>query len=254
MQKKPFRRKGKREEPPKPSEVRLNKFISNAGVCSRREADKLIQERKIKVNDQVVTEMGFKVKRTDKVTYKGQVLRSEKLQYVLLNKPKNFITTVTDPEGRKTVMNLVEKACDERIYPVGRLDRATTGLLLLTNDGDLAKKMMHPSYKIKKIYQVTLDRPISKKDFDDILKGVELEDGLAIVDELAIVSGDQTVLGIEIHIGRNRIIRRIFEHFNYDVVKLDRVMLGPLTKKNLPRGKWRHLTEKEVIQLRNFMK
>lgn len=249
---KPFGRGKKKSEEPAPTEIRLNKYIANSGVCSRREADQLIADGKIKVNGEVVREMGYKVNRGDKILYEGKVLKTEKLQYVLLNKPNDFITTMSDPHGRNTVMSLVKSACEERIYPVGRLDRNTTGLLLFTNDGELAKKLTHPSYRIKKIYQVTLDKPITNQDFDEILKGVSLEDGLAIPDELAIVSDDRQVLGIEIHIGRNRIVRRIFEHFGYQVVKLDRVMFGSLTKKNLPRGKFRHLTPKEVIQLKNM--
>ena len=237
---------------PKPQETRLNKYIANAGVCSRREADQLIADGEIKINGVVVREMGYKVNRTDKVEYKGKVLQTEKLQYVLLNKPNDFITTSSDPQGRNTVMSLIKTACEERIYPVGRLDRATTGLLLFTNDGELAKRLTHPSYNIKKIYQVTLDRPIENKDFDKILKGVKLEDGIATPDEMAIVTDDNMVLGIEIHIGKNRIVRRIFEHFGYKVVKLDRVMFGPLTKKNLSRGKFRHLSPKEVISLKSM--
>lgn len=245
--------KGKKKyEEPAPTETRLNKYIANSGVCSRREADQLIADGKIKVNDQVVREMGYKVQRGDKVQFEGKVLKAEKLQYVLLNKPNDFITTMSDPHGRNTVMTLVKSACEERIYPVGRLDRNTTGLLLFTNDGELAKKLTHPSYRIKKIYQVTLDKPINNQDFDEILKGVPLEDGLATPDELAVVSEDKQVLGIEIHIGRNRVVRRIFEHFGYNVVRLDRVMFGSLTKKNLPRGKFRHLNPKEIIQLKNL--
>lgn len=253
--KKPFTPKGgssAKREPGTPQEMRLNRYIANAGVCSRREADQLITDGKVKVNGEVVTELGRKVLMTDKVQYGGKVLTAEKLQYVLLNKPNDFITTVTDPQGRNTVMSLVKTACEERIYPVGRLDRNTTGLLLFTNDGDLAKKLTHPSYRIKKIYQVTLDKPIANQDFDDILKGVKLDDGMAVPDEMAVVSEDKTVLGIEIHIGRNRIVRRIFEHMGYKVEKLDRVMFGTLTKKNLPRGKFRHLSPAEVIQLKNL--
>lgn len=235
-----------------PKETRLNKFIANAGVCSRREADQLITDGEIKVNGKVINEMGYKVQAGDKVVHKGKVLIAEKLQYVLLNKPNDFITTMNDPQNRNTVISLVKTACEERIYPVGRLDRNTTGLLLFTNDGELAKKLTHPSYRIKKIYQVTLDRPIENSDFDALLKGVVLEDGLAAPDEMAIVSDDKKVLGIEIHIGKNRIVRRLFEHFNYRVEKLDRVMFGTLTKKNLPRGKFRHLAPKEVIQLKNL--
>lgn len=233
--------------------IRLNRYIANAGVCSRREADTLIAEGKVRVNGVVVTELGTKVLPTDRVEYKGKVLTSEQLQYVLLNKPSDYITTLKDPEGRKTVLELVKDACTERIYPVGRLDRNTTGLLLLTNDGDLAKKLSHPSHRIKKIYQVTLDKPITKADFDSILAGVNLEDGPAIPDEMALLTDDNRSIGIEIHIGRNRIVRRIFEHKGYKVTKLDRVMFGPLTKKNLPRGKYRHLSPKEVMQLKGLV-
>ncbi len=243
----------KRKSPPaKPSEVRLNKFIANAGVCSRRDADNLIADGKIKVNGKVVREMGFKVRKSDKVVYKGHTLKSQSHQYVLLNKPKGFITTTDDPHERKTVMSLVEKACNERIYPVGRLDRETSGLLLFTNDGETAKKLTHPSHKVKKIYQVELDKPISKEHFNEILEGIELEDGPAPVSELAIVGDDSSVLGIEIHIGRNRIVRRIFEHLGYKVKKLDRVMFATLTKKNLPRGKFRHLSPKEVMAIKGI--
>ncbi len=235
-----------------PQEIRLNRFIANAGVCSRRDADNLIREGQIKVNGKVVMEMGFKVKRSDKVEYKGKVLRSETLQYVLLNKPRGFITTTEDPQERKTVMTLVGKACKERIYPVGRLDRDTTGLLLFTNDGELAKKLTHPSHKVRKIYQVELDKPITKDDFNKVLEGVTLDDGLASVNELAILEGDDRSLGVEIHMGRNRIVRRIFEHVGYDVKKLDRVMFASLTKKNLPRGKYRHLSPKEIGALKSI--
>ena len=239
-----------KKETQKPSEIRLNRFIANAGVCSRREADTLISEGKIKVNGKVVAEMGYKVNRTDKVEYKGKQLKSETHQYVLLNKPKGFVTTVKDPHAKYTVMELVEKACSERIYPVGRLDRETTGLLLFTNDGDTAKKLTHPSHKIKKIYQVELDKPLTKTDFDKIIGGVKLDDGMAPVDEMAILGDDATQIGIEIHVGRNRIVRRIFQHLGYKVKKLDRVMFAHLTKKNLPRGKFRHLAPKEVMALK----
>lgn len=238
--------------PAESQDIRLNKYIANAGVCSRREADQLIADGKIKVNDKVITELGYKVDRGDKVVYNGKVLQAEKTQYVLLNKPTGYITTVSDPRGRYTVMRLVKTACEERIYPVGRLDRDTTGLLLLTNDGELAKRLTHPSHKIKKIYQVTLNKPITKNDFDEILLGVKLDDGMAVPDEMAIVSDDNKVLGIEIHIGRNRIVRRIFESKGYTVEKLDRVMFGSLTKKNLPKGKFRHLTPQEIMVLKNI--
>ena len=249
---KPNSSKGKKAEPVKSEEIRLNRYISNAGVCSRREADTLIAEGKIKVNGEVVSELGYKVKRSDKVEYQKRVLKAEKPQYVLLNKPSGFITTASDPQNRNTVMQLVEKACEERIYPVGRLDRNTTGLLLFTNDGELAKRLTHPSYQIKKIYQVTLDKPLTKTDFEAILGGLKLEDGVAEVKEMAILGDDSRNLGIEIHMGKNRIVRRIFEAVGYKVEKLDRVMFGSLTKKNVPRGNWRHLTSSEVINLKNI--
>ncbi|MEQ9402597.1 MAG: pseudouridine synthase [Cyclobacteriaceae bacterium] len=239
-----------KKAPPPSSEVRLNRFIANAGVCSRREADRLIGDGQIKVNGKVVREMGFKVQKTDTVEYKGRKLKSQTHQYVLLNKPRGFITTTKDPQERKTVMSLVEKACVERIYPVGRLDRETSGLLLFTNDGETAKKLTHPSHKVRKIYQVELNKPVTKGDFEKILSGVELEDGIAPVNELAVIGEDDHILGIEIHIGRNRIVRRIFESLGYEVKKLDRVMFGSLTKKNLPRGKFRHLNPKEIMAIR----
>ncbi|SFC73600.1 23S rRNA pseudouridine2605 synthase [Flexibacter flexilis DSM 6793] len=234
--------------------IRLNRYIANSGVCSRRDADKLIHDGLISVNGTVVTEMGFRVQPTDVVKYGKKKLSREKNVYVLLNKPKDFITTTDDPEERKTVMQLVASACEERIYPVGRLDRNTTGLLLLTNDGELADKLSHPSQKITKIYQVDLDKPLTEEDYEKIMAGLELEDGTAQVDELEILSPDRSILGIAIHIGRNRIVRRIFEHLGYDVVRLDRVMYAGLDKKNLSRGHWRYLTEKEVINLKYFLK
>ncbi len=241
-----------KKETQKPSEIRLNRYIANAGICSRRDADHLIAEGKIKVNGKVLTEMGYKVKKTDRVEYKGKQLKSETHQYVLLNKPKGFVTTTKDPHAKRTVMELVEKACNERIYPVGRLDKETTGLLLFTNDGETAKKLTHPSHKVRKIYQVELDKPITKEHFDQIVEGVMLEDGLASVNEIAILGEDYKNIGIEIHIGRNRIVRRIFEHLGYHVKKLDRVMFGNLTKKNLPRGKFRNLNPKEVMSLKGI--
>ncbi|MEP1095001.1 MAG: pseudouridine synthase [Cyclobacteriaceae bacterium] len=245
-----MKRPNKKAPPPSSSETRLNKFIANAGICSRRDADNLIAAGQVSVNGKVVKEMGFKVKKTDKVVYKGQTLKSQTHQYVLLNKPRGFITTTSDPKERKTVMSLVEKACNERIYPVGRLDKDTSGLLLFTNDGETAKKLTHPSHKVKKIYQVELDKPITEDDFNKVLAGLELDDGPAPVRELAVTGNDSSVLGIEIHIGRNRIVRRIFEHLGYKVKKLDRVMFGSLTKKNVPRGKFRHLNPKEIMAIK----
>ena len=232
--------------------IRLNRFIAQAGLCSRREADSLISTGQITVNGKVVDQMGYYVKKDDVVKYGRRLLNREKLVYVLLNKPKDFITTTEDPEERKTVMALVENACKERIYPVGRLDRNTTGLLLLTNDGELSEKLMHPSHNIKKIYQVDLDKPLTASDEAAIRAGVELEDGKAPVDELEVLSKDRDIVGLSIHLGRNRIVRRIFESLGYQVVRLDRVMYSGLTKKDLPRGNWRFLTEKEVINLKYF--
>lgn len=226
--------------------MRLNRYIAHAGVCSRREADTLIAEGKIKINGKVVTEMGHKVMPGDKVVYKGKVLKAEKMVYVLLNKPKGFITTTKDTHDRRTVMELVKTAGDERIFPVGRLDRNTTGLLLLTNDGDMAKVLTHPSHNVKKIYKATLDKPLTKNHLQDILDGFDLDDGPVMVDDLAIISSDSREVGLEIHLGRNRIVRRIFEHFGYEVIGLDRVVFAGLTKKDLPRGKWRFLTPKEI--------
>ncbi len=227
-------------------ETRLNKYIANSGVCSRREADKLIEAGKVTVNGKVIKEMGYKVQTKDVVKFNGRKLNPEKKQYVLLNKPKGFITTTSDPKGRRTVMELVKNACDEQIFPVGRLDRATTGLLLFTNDGDLAKKLTHPSGKVKKVYQVSLDKPITKNDFLAIVEGLTLEDGPVKVDDLAIVGPDDKELGIEIHVGKNRIVRRIFESLGYQVIRLDRVVFAGLTKKDLPRGQYRMLSEKEI--------
>ena len=234
-------------------ELRLNRYIANAGICSRREADTLIAAGEIRVNGEVVTEMGYKVQPEDTVQYGKTNLNREKSVYVLLNKPKDFITTTEDPEGRRTVMDLVASASKERIFPVGRLDRNTTGLLLFTNDGEVAQKLSHPSHKNKKIYQVELSQPLAEEDLRKIAEGLELEDGKAIVDDVAVVAGNPHFVGIEIHIGRNRIVRRIFEHLGYEVVALDRVQYAGLTKKDLPRGKWRFLSEQEVIRLKYFL-
>lgn len=233
--------------------IRLNRYISNAGICSRREADVLIASGEISVNGTVITEMGYKVKPGDTVKYGNRTVNREKPVYVLMNKPKGYITTTDDPEERKIVTDLLKNDVKERIYPVGRLDRNTTGLLLLTNDGELAEKLSHPSNEVKKIYQVELDKPVTKNDLKAIVDGLQLEDGPAAADEAAIVSADKKTIGIEIHIGRNRIVRRMFEYLGYTVVKLDRVMYAGLTKKDLPRGSWRLLTEKEVVQLKYFV-
>ena len=238
------------ELPKVEAETRLNKYIAQSGVCSRREADELIKDGKISVNRKVVTEMGFKVKPGDEIRHGKILLSREKLIYVLLNKPKDFITTTDDPQERKTVMQLVSKACTERIYPVGRLDRNTTGVLLLTNDGELSKKLTHPSHGITKVYQVELDKAIEKEHFEKIKEGIELEDGLVKVDEIATLDPSGLALGVEIHTGKNRVVRRIFAHFGYEVSKLDRVLFAGLTKKDLPRGKWRFLKDKEIHRLK----
>lgn len=230
----------------------MNKFMANSGVGSRREADEYIKMGLVTVNGETITEMGHKVKLTDDVRYEGRKLKAEPMVYILLNKPKGFITTTDDPEERKTVMELVASACKERIYPVGRLDRNTTGLLLLTNDGDLADKLTHPSYNAKKIYKVELDRSLTKNDFQKILDGVYFDEGRALVDDLAIVSDDGKEIGIEIHIGWNRIVRRIFEALGYQVERLDRVMYAGLDKKDLGRGQWRFLKPEEVVRLKHF--
>lgn len=233
--------------------IRLNKYVANSGICSRREADELILKGLVVVNGVVVQEMGYKVKKSDHVVFQGKKINPEKPVYVLLNKPKDFITTTEDPMERKTVMKLVENACEERIFPVGRLDRNTTGLLVFTNDGELAAKLSHPSNEIKKIYQVTLDKPLTAKDEEEIIEGLTLEDGDAKVDDLQVLSKDRTILGLEIHIGRNRIVRRIFAHLGYEVVALDRVMYAGLDKKDLKRGHYRFLTEQEVIRLKYYI-
>ena len=234
-----------------PATMRLNRFISNAGICSRREADNLIKKGEIKVNGKVVTELGTIVSIHDVVEYHGQKLNPEKKVYVLLNKPKDTVTTAHDPQGRKTVIDIVKNACSQRIYPVGRLDRNTTGVLLLTNDGELAKKLTHPSFEAKKIYHVFLDKKLKLDDFNIIANGIELEDGPVRPDNISYVDpNDHKQIGIEIHSGKNRIVRRIFEHLGYKVEKLDRVYFAGLTKKNLPRGKWRFLTQQEI----NFLK
>ncbi len=230
----------------------LNKFMAHCGVCSRRDAVELINAGKVKVNGTVATEPGYKVEETDDVNYNGKKLFVTKnLVYILLNKPKDYITTTDDPQGRKTVLQLIKQATTERVYPIGRLDRNTSGVLLLTNDGDLTQKLSHPSYEIKKIYEVKLDKPLTKTDFDKIVNGLKLEDGEILIDSLAFAdSKDKSIIGIELHSGRNRIVRRIFEHLGYDVKGLDRVMYANLTKKNVERSKWRFLSEKEIRLLK----
>ena len=231
--------------------LRLNKFLANAGICSRREADDFIQAGVVTVNGEVVTELGTKILRTDEVKFHDQPVTIEKKVYVLLNKPKDYVTTSDDPQQRKTVMDLVKNACPERIYPVGRLDRNTTGVLLLTNDGDLASKLTHPKYLKKKIYHVYLDKNVTARDLQQILEGIQLEDGEIKADDVQYAHPtDKKQVGIEIHSGKNRIVRRIFESLGYRVQKLDRVQFAGLTKKNLKRGDWRYLTEEEVDRLR----
>ncbi len=232
--------------------IRLNKFISNSGVCSRREADELIKLGLISVNGKTITELGYKVNPGDEVRHESKVLRAEKPVYILLNKPKGFLTTTADPQERNTVMHLIANIVKERVYPVGRLDRNTTGLLLLTNDGDLAEKLMHPSYNVKKIYKVDLDRPLTKADAQRILEGVKLAEGRAMVDDLAIISDDRKTVGLEIHIGWNRVVRRIFESLEYNVVRLDRSVYAGLNKKDISRGQWRFLKKEELVLLKHF--
>jgi 23S rRNA pseudouridine2605 synthase len=249
-------RKKKPVRPAKPDQgtelIRLNKYIANAGICSRREADKLIESGVIMVNGKTITDLGTKISPNDTVKFDNRTLKSEKKHYVLLNKPKGYITTTDDPYDRKTVMGLVRGACKERIYPVGRLDKDTTGLLLLTNDGDLAKKLTHPRHKIRKIYHVLLYKALTKNDMNKIAAGITLEDGPVQVDKIAYASDSSSKkeIGIELHSGKNRIIRRIFESLDHKVVKLDRVTFAGLTKKDVPRGKWRHLTDKEISYLK----
>lgn len=232
--------------------IRLNRYIANSGVCSRREADNLIRMGVISVNGTVITELGYKVNPGDQVRHEGKLLNAEKPVYILMNKPKGYLTTTRDPQERNTVMALIGKAVRQRIYPVGRLDRNTTGLLVLTNDGDLAEKLSHPSYNVKKIYKAELDRPISPADFDRLVKGVQLEEGRAVPDDVAIVSEDRKTIGLELHIGWNRVVRRIFEALEYEVLKLDRTVYAGLDKRDLPRGKWRHLTPQEVVRLKHY--
>ncbi len=230
----------------------LNKFIAHAGVCARREAAEVVKSGKVSVNGDIIYEPGYKVRGNEDIKVNGKkVFLQKNLVYILLNKPKDYLTTLKDPEGRKTVLDLVKAATKERIYPVGRLDRNTTGVLLLTNDGELAQKLTHPSFEVKKIYEVKLDKPVLKKDMETILAGISLEDGFIKPDALSYVDPkDKSIVGIEIHSGRNRIVRRIFEHMGYDVKNLDRVMFANLTKKNVDRAKWRYLNEKEIRLLK----
>lgn len=249
-------KRAKKTTVPDDGKIRLNRYIANAGICSRRKADELIAAGVVSVNGEAVTELGFKVDPAkDVIRYNGETLKREKMVYVLLNKPKDYITTTEDPQERKTVMNLVEKASRERIYPVGRLDRNTTGLLLMTNDGDLAEKLSHPRNNITKLYQVELNKSLSQGDLNKIQFGIELEDGVIKPDSVSYVAGgSKKEVGIQIHSGKNRVVRRIFETLGYEVVKLDRVVYSNLTKKDLPRGRWRYLEEKEIIQLKHLIK
>ena len=231
-------------------EIRLNRFISQSGVCSRREADEFILAGVVTVNGQVVTELGTKILPTDEVRFNDEKLQGEKHVYIVLNKPKGYVTSLDDPHADKTVMDLLRDACSERVYPVGRLDKNSLGLLLITNDGDVTRQLTHPSYRKKKIYQVTLDKPLTRADMDTLTEGITLEDGDIFADEVAYASEDKKTVGVEIHSGRNRIVRRMFEHLGYTVQKLDRVYYAGLTKKNLKRGDWRFLTKDEVMRLK----
>ena len=243
-----YRKKNEGQE----TELRLNRYIAKGGVCSRRDADVLIAAGRVKVNGEVVQQVGVKVKRTDKVEVDDLVITPERKVYLVLNKPKDYVTTVEDPLERRTVMTLIEGACKERVYPIGRLDRQTTGVLLFTNDGDLAKKLTHPKYNQKKIYHVFLDKVVQTGDLEAIRKGIDLEDGFIQADDVRVAEDDRTQVGIEIHSGRNRIVRRIFEHLGYQILRLDRVFFAGITKKNLPRGHWRFLTEDEVNILKAY--
>ncbi len=254
---KPFIKK-RREDDALPNEsnnsglIRLNKYIANSGICSRREADKLIISGAVKINGKVIVELGTKVEPTDEIIVGGERIKNERHVYLLLNKPKDYITTSKDPEDRKTVLHLIEGACKERVYPVGRLDRKTTGVLLITNDGDLTKKLTHPSSQISKLYHVTVDKNVTSEDMKKLITGVELEDGMVKADyvEHVEVAGSKKEIGIELHSGKNRVIRRMMEALGYDVVKLDRVLFAGLTKKNLPKGHWRFLTSNEISFLK----
>jgi len=251
----PYRKDIRKDSPAQrlaePTEIRLNKFIANSGICSRREADTYIKSGSATVNGKIITEMGYKVKLNDEVRFDGSLISPEAKRYVLLNKPKNFITTMDDERGRKTVMDLIGGATKERIYPVGRLDRNTTGLLLFTNDGEMAKKLTHPKHTIRKLYHASLDKKLAMKDLQKISENFVLEGKMVFVDAISYIENQPKMeIGIEIHSGRNRIVRKIFEHFGYKVVKLDRVIFSGLTKKNLSRGHWRHLTQQEINNLK----
>jgi len=245
------RKQERSSQEPQEESVRLNKYIADSGLCSRREADELIASGQIRVNGKKVSEMGIRIQPGDTVTYRGEVLKNEKTVYILLNKPKDVVTTVKDEHAKRSVIDLVKNACKERVYPVGRLDRNTTGVLLLTNDGELTKRLTHPRYEKKKVYHVVLDKPVVRSHLETIVEGIELDDEMVRADGASYVDpADKTQVGVEIHTGQNRVVRRIFESLGYRVKKLDRVYFAGLTKKNLPRGKWRFLTEKEVSMLK----
>lgn len=242
---------GKKNAAGNPNEMRLNRFLANAGVCSRREADEIITQGLVLVNGVVVSELGVKVKLSDDVRYDGQKLMAEKKIYLLMNKPKDTVTTLSDPDGRHTVYDIIKSACDERLYPVGRLDRNTTGVLLFTNDGELTARLTHPKYGKKKIYHVHLDKAVIKGDLSRLLEGIELDSEMVVADDVSYVkAGDKKQVGLEIHTGQNRVVRRLFEEMGYKVMQLDRVYFAGLTKKNIPRGKIRFLSEKEVTMLK----
>ncbi len=251
----PYRKDIRKDTPQKrleePTEIRLNKYISNSGICSRREADVYIKSGSATVNGKIITEMGYKVKPTDQVRFDDSLISPEPKRFVLLNKPKNFITSMGDERGRSNVLDLVGNAAKERIYPVGRLDRNTTGLLLFTNDGEMVKKLTHPKHTFRKLYHVSLDKKLDLKDLQKISENFALEGKMVFIDAISYIENEsKSEIGIEIHSGRNRIVRKIFEHFGYKVKKLDRVVFAGLTKKNLPRGRWRHLTQQEINTLK----
>ena len=246
----PVRKSGKEAAANIREGIRLNKYIANSGLCSRREADTYISTGLVSINDKIITELGTKVYPDDIVKFNGETIRNEEKVYIVMNKPKDFVTTVSDPHAKDTVVGLVKNKCSARVFPVGRLDKATTGVLLLTNDGDMADKLMHPSYEKKKIYHVFLNKRLKGTDMAAILNGITLEDGFIKADSISYVDNDETQVGVEIHSGRNRIIRRMFEHLGYKIKKLDRVYFAGLTKKNLRRGQWRFLTKDEIAMLK----
>lgn len=246
----PVRKSGKEAAANIREGIRLNKYIANSGLCSRREADTYISTGLVSINDKIITELGTKVYPDDIVKFNGETIRNEEKVYIVMNKPKDFVTTVSDPHAKDTVVGLVKNKCSARVFPVGRLDKATTGVLLLTNDGDMADKLMHPSYEKKKIYHVFLNKRLKGTDMAALLNGITLEDGFIKADSISYVDNDETQVGVEIHSGRNRIIRRMFEHLGYKIKKLDRVYFAGLTKKNLRRGQWRFLTKDEIAMLK----